>query len=641
MKISFRQFGGLVPRLNAELLGGAQAQAADGCSLKSGKMVPLASHLDAAVCPEGTQTIFLRNGVWLSWPGDVDVAETPVSNDEFDRLYLSGDGVPKVIGTIDGVDQTFRLGVPAPADVCTATARAVSAVRWYRVWHYQYEEPDGTVTQSGDLDEGSYGGATVQEVIPGQSYRIAAIPAKVSGVSAEAAFVAYFDGYTIGDVPTYLGRVYPDTSLYIKQTDLYVDGALVSLAQVVSSAAPQAVFSLSFDTSRESVYRKERIYVYTYLTRFGEESAPSLPSELIEVSPVQEVLISGLPTVAPDGYENVVTKRLYRSVTSDAGTYYQMVGDVDLADATFLDFQTDAQLLSVLATTDWSVPPEDLKGLCMTPDGVACGFTDYAVHFSEPYRPHAWPAAYQFEIQSKVVAVKPVGAGVVVLTTDQPEVIQGATPSAMQRLRIPVPQGCVSKRGAVVFGDGVVYPTPDTIGMINGATFQDIGAAFFSRESWQELSPETIQAAAVHDNQLLLYSEAGSLLADLADGVLVSDAQTEPTAFFHDAENDRLYFAEGGKIRQWRGGDDAVTASWQSKTFVFERPVAPFRVQVDAAGWPVTVRFYADGVLTLSVMLLQASQRKLPVLRRARTWSFAIESSGEVSGLTVSIGGGE
>jgi hypothetical protein len=279
--------------------------------------------------------------------------------------------------------------------------------------------------------------------------------------------------------------------------------------------------------------------------------------------------------------------------------------------------------------------------LCITPDGVTCGFTDYAVHFSYPYRPHAWPAAYQFEIQSKVVAIKPVGAGVVVLTVDQPEVIQGATPAAMQRLRIPVPQGCVSKRGVVVFGDGVVYPTPDTIGMINGATFTDIGASFFSRESWQKLQPETIRAAAVHDNQLMLYSAAGSLLSDLSDGVLVSDAHTSPTAFFHDADNDRLYFAEGGAIRQWRGGDDSITASWQSKVFVFERPVAPFKVQVDAMGWPVMVRFYADGELVRSITLLQASQRKLPVMRRARKWSFAVESDQPVTGLTIFTGSGQ
>lgn len=528
---------------------------------------------------------------------------------------------------------TFRLGVPAPASELALDVRQKEVLRWKRVWQYQYEEPDGTVSQSGSLIEGEQ----VFEMIPGQNYRLPGIPPKAVGVSADAMFIAYFDGYSDTEIQTYLGRVYPDISLYKNQTDLYVDGALVSMAQVNSAAAE---FTLSFDTSRESEFRKERAYVYTFVTAYGEEGPPSDPTGLIEVSPVQNVFISGLPVAAPSGFENVIKKRLYRTAATAAGTVYQMVSDIDLRAATFTDEKTDAELLGVLSSADWNPPPETLSGLGVTSNGVCFGFTGRSVHFSEPYYPHAWPAKYQFECQSEIVAVKASETGVVVLTKNEPEVIQGDSPATMQRLRLPVQQGCASKRSAVVYRGGVVYATPDGIGIISGMSHSMISDPYFERHNWQEFSPSEM-VAAVHNQELLLYSSGTGLIADLKNGILVTDSETKPDCFFQDADNDTLYFVEGETLYEWEGDPDPVSATWRSRMYVFSRPHAPFSIQIQASGYPVTMRFFADDELVLETPVPDARLRKIPVLRRTERWAFEVTSAAQIRRITIGTPGGK
>lgn len=637
MALILEKFGGMIPKLNPELLPEANGALADGCYLASGKIVPRESHKDIEAVAAGALSIYRRNGKWLSWLTDVDVVKSPVANDAFNRIYISGDGLPKVMGALDGEDKTFTLGVPAPVSAPVVSPQHKDEIRWLRTWQYQYEDPDGTVSQSGALVEGEYGGQTINEVLSGQSYRMAALPAKIAGVSADAVFVAYFDAYTDSDIPTYLGRVYPDISLYRAQTDLYVEGALVSMAQVNGAGAE---FSLSFDTSRASDYTKERVYVYTWITAFGEESSPSDPSALVEVSPVQDAIISGLPTVAPEGYPNVVKKRLYRTVTLSGGTIYMMVADVDMAAAEYTDSLFESELLSILDTVDWLPPPDDLKGIGVTSNGVGFGFSGRTVYFSKPYYLHAWPAKYQFEAKSEIVAMLALENGVAVVTKDQPEVIQGDTPESMQRITLPVRQGCVSKRSAVLYRGGMAYATPDGIGMISGLSHTMITDPYFERADWQALGPYTM-IGAEHNQELLMYSASASLIAGLKDGQIVSDEGTEPTAFFHDEDEDALYFVQGGRIKQWRGGAESVTATWRSRTFVFSRPSAPISMQVHAAEYPVTVNFYAEGEKVLTLNMLNNKLRKLPVLRRTERWAFETVSAHTIRRITIGTAGGK
>ncbi len=644
MAIRHQQFSGLIPKFSTELLPENNAAVADGCGLRSGKIVPLREHVSVADVPAGTKSIFLHNGVWLDWQADVDVVKSPVVDDEFDRLYWTGDGLPSVSGLLEDVRQSFRLGVPAPVVSPDLYTLLKSSVRWRYEWHYQYEDDSGTVYQEGDLYAGTYEGANVFEVTAGEEYHIHTVPPFVGTLPPLTKFVAYFDVYstTDPDVELYLGRCYPSPhSQYDGQTTAYLNGGTVSMEQTNNiGTAPEAVFTMAYDTSEAGDYVKERSYVFTFVTAFGEEGAPCDPTGLISVLPTQDVVLSDLPTEAPAGYENIVLKRIYRTVTTAAGTVYQRVGDVDITQAYYYDIRVDAELTLLLDTADWLPPPDGMQGLCVNENGVGAGFTENKVHLSEPYRLHAYPAKFEFQVKSTVVSLKATASGFVVITTDEPEVIMGDTPSTMRRQRIPVKQGGAGKRGAVVFRGGVVYATPDGVGQIAGLGYSDLSGGYYDRANWQALNPAEM-LAAVHDNQLLFYSSTSGLIASLADKMLVSDSATAPDAFYQDADNDTLYFASAGKIWKWRGGAGSVEATWQSRTFVFTRPAAPVSAQIQAAGYPVTLNLVGAGAPVLSIQILDSKVRKLPVLRRTEKWAYEVVTNHEVSQVVLGTAGGK
>lgn len=103
--IKIDQFHGIAPRVHPSLLGDGMAVTAHNCRLKSGKITPLRM-------PDkmGAYNVNLENGltriadakslfIWkhdeevefLAFPGDVDKADGYIADDEYDRIFLTGE----------------------------------------------------------------------------------------------------------------------------------------------------------------------------------------------------------------------------------------------------------------------------------------------------------------------------------------------------------------------------------------------------------------------------------------------------------------------------------------------------------------------------------------------------------------------
>ena len=110
-------FAGEAPKVIPRLLGDTFAQAAYNTRLDDGGLTPIRKlrfvQQLADAPPEGFGTIYLHNGEWMAWPGQVYAAPGPVATD---RLYVMGDGAPKMI--VGGT--TYPLAVPAPTTAPTA-----------------------------------------------------------------------------------------------------------------------------------------------------------------------------------------------------------------------------------------------------------------------------------------------------------------------------------------------------------------------------------------------------------------------------------------------------------------------------------------------------------------------------------------
>lgn len=107
MIIRLAGFMGESPRTIPRLLPDAMAQQAYNTKLENGALKPIhRARLDKRLDAKA-QTIYLHQGKWIAWDQVVDVVRGPVAED---RLYFTGDGVPKIM--IDG--ETMNLAIPAP-----------------------------------------------------------------------------------------------------------------------------------------------------------------------------------------------------------------------------------------------------------------------------------------------------------------------------------------------------------------------------------------------------------------------------------------------------------------------------------------------------------------------------------------------
>lgn len=115
-------FTGEVPRIQPRQLPDAGAQYALDCRLENGALVPvnerrLVVGLSSLGLPE-INTIYLHGSDWLGWQAAVDVVPGPVATD---RLYYTGDGVPKMrVGST-----VYDLALTAPAAALSGSLSGV------------------------------------------------------------------------------------------------------------------------------------------------------------------------------------------------------------------------------------------------------------------------------------------------------------------------------------------------------------------------------------------------------------------------------------------------------------------------------------------------------------------------------------
>ena len=67
------------------------------------------------------------------------------------------------------------------------------------------------------------------------------------------------------------------------------------------------------------------------------------------------------------------------------------------------------------------------------------------------------------------------------------------------------------------------------------------------------------------------------------------------------------------------------------------RPEAWVCALVHGSGYPITLRFYAAGIVVHTATVAAGVAFKLPVLRREKVWEFEIETAYDVNGLTVAM----
>lgn len=303
--------------------------------------------------------------------------------------------------------------------------------------------------------------------------------------------------------------------------------------------APDAAATIDSFTAGGTDYRA---YIYTYVSRYGEEGCPSAVVEATTWDgSTQDFVLSAFSCPAA-GYAlqtyigaNYPKLRLYRTSASGSGVAeflyvdeqdYTLFDDDDTYDDgdvviyddgggdlfylcinngttcapddavngvggsgadhwelfTWADTAVDTALGEVLPSENWSVPNASLKGLISLPNGSLVGFANNTVYLSEPFLPHAWPTEYSFP--HDIVALGALGTTVVVLTEGYPFLLYGDLPDQMTPTKLLHLYPCLSKRSVAAGENNIFYASHDGLIRIDQNGAEIVTKDFLTTKQW-------------------------------------------------------------------------------------------------------------------------------------------------------------
>ena len=239
-----------------------------------------------------------------------------------------------------------------------------------------------------------------------------------------------------------------------------------------------------------------RSYVYTFVSAYGEEGPPSPPTTATGAAGQWD--LSNMNTTVPDSANrNITHKNIYRTVSGQNTTSFFFVAQITLAASTYADNEDDETVASnnLLESTSFVEPPTDLEGFVSMPNGYLVGWVGRRLVFSEPYRPHAWPAEYELATEFDIVGLVVWGTTLVIGTQSQPYFGQGNNPASFTMQKMDAVEPCLSRRGMVATVAGAYYPSIDGLVLANSGGVRVITQDILTKEEWAAYNPESLYAA--------------------------------------------------------------------------------------------------------------------------------------------------
>lgn len=336
------------------------------------------------------------------------------------------------------------------------------------------------------------------------------------------------------------------------------------------------------DDSGTSDTGATRAYVYTFVSAYGEEGAPSEAG--IAYGKEDDVwVISNMDTTVPDAAErNITRKFLYRTVSSaTGGIAYHFVAEIPLTQDTFSDdIATDVVAgNNTLESTYYDEPPTEMEGLIAHPNGFFIAFHGRDIFFSEPYKPHAWPSHYRLSTQDPIKGFGIFQTSLVVGTQGYPYICTGITPSGVTFTKAQTAEPCLStRRGIVSMPFGVYYPSDNGLFLVSPAGFAVATTQLITKVEWQrDYAPWNLTGVRWQNQYVGFY--------DPDDGLMFSPEERNSAVvnlddiWTHDVLQQDLFsgdvwMVEDNIVYEWNPAFGIVQPyKWKSKEFVTPKPV--------------------------------------------------------------------
>lgn len=316
-----------------------------------------------------------------------------------------------------------------------------------------------------------------------------------------------------------------------------------ALGVVTPNAAPTLTISGGASTTMSS-----RAYVVTWVSAFGEESAPSTPVLGTGKQDASWNLTLPVAGTGDISTYNLSKARIYRTVTSSAGqaTYF-FVTELPIATTTYSDTASDTTVSSneQLASTAWTPPPEDLAGWIAMPNGMIAGWRNNELWFCEPYRPHAWPAQYTLTVEYPIIGLGVINQTLVVCTAGYPMVATGINPASVTLSKLTSFEPCMSRGSIVSAPEGVYYASPNGLILVANGMASVMTKDLIMKDEWQRLLKASTLRATRLGSAYFCYGSARFGVFDeayQADAVQQDDFSGSYSGALIDLANQRVAF---------------------------------------------------------------------------------------------------
>ena len=415
-----------------------------------------------------------------------------------------------------------------------------------------------------------------------------------------------------------------------------------------------------------------RAYVYTFVSEYGEEGPPSLPT--VKTGNVGETWTITIPdpSVAQQNGRSITKKRVYRTVTSAAGvaTYF-MVEEIPVGQTSFSDTYEDDDITTneQLQSEGWFPPDTNFKGWVAMPNGIIAAWKENEVWFCEPYRPHAWPADYAVAVDYPVVGCGVMGQTLVICTTGSPWTATGVHPSVMSLAKINSYEPCTSRASIISTPNGVIYSSPNGLVVAVPGAVRNLTQTLLDPAKWASFNQIYKLRAVEFNTAYLAYEAPGTsgskgLMIEPSPNysrlgyIKMLDTDYTITNIMPDPWSATPLIIHTGKVYvlDHPNGTNLRPYKWRSKIFKMNQRENLGAMKVfftvppgsPTLGTRVTnpttlannmygiVRMYCDGVLRFSRELrVSGEEFRLPSGFTAEEWQFEIEARVVVNDLQI------
>lgn len=323
-------------------------------------------------------------------------------------------------------------------------------------------------------------------------------------------------------------------------------------------------------------------YLFTYMNACGEESAPSKPSEVLDIKWGDAVKVS----VVDNPPDNAVSRRWYRAVTDNEGiAHWLKVGETPINVSAFYDMNCPCDFSCELMTERHDCPPECLEGVASTGINTTVVWSNRHFWVSEHNFPHAYDLNNEYKLRYNIQGMYEVTPrlenerhyALIAITNGLHYTIVADKPESVRISEIQQRYKCYD--GTAVHAETeILYSSPQGLVAVSFEGEQLLTGHLMTEIEWGRFKPRDIRIV-YHDDRIFGFNDVGGFILQVG-----ADKRRESEFVTHNVvvdtgftdEISRFLVFKGGDIYEWGKGEFAVY-DWHNVTYVEDglwRPVA-------------------------------------------------------------------